>query len=94
MKIEDIIAQQTQNELTPLQKKVLDFFKSHKGEAFVYDDPQIYRELSDEKPAAIDWSIWALEEKKLLEKQKVGKRTYHGLPEDIKNLRNAVKKQG
>ena len=95
MKIEDVIKQQhreqSRNSLPPLQKKVLDFFKRHRGEVFPYDDPEIYNGI-DEKPTAIGWSIWSLENKKLLAKKKVGRKTYHGLPEDIQKLNLALSK--
>ena len=95
MKIEDIIKQQkqaqTRDALPPLQKKVLTFFTRHRGEVFTSDDSVMLNELSDEKPTALGWSIWALEKNNFLAKRKVGKKTYHGLPEDIQKLNSALK---
>ena len=95
MKIEDIIKQQkqaqTRDALPPLQKKVLAFFVRRKGELFTSGDPEMLSELSDESPSAIGWSLWALENKNFLTKKKVGKKTYHGLPEDIQKLNSALK---
>ena len=75
MKIEDIIKQQkqaqTRDALPPLQKKVLAFFSRHKGEVFINDDPEMRSELSDVKPAAIRFSVWALEKINFLAKKKI-----------------------
>jgi hypothetical protein len=96
VKIKDIIKrnseQKPRDNLSPLQKKVLGFFERHKGEAFSYNDDKLYGELKDKNPAAIRWSLWALERKGFLAKKKAGKKTYYGLPEDIKRLEAALKK--
>ncbi len=95
MKIEEVVKQQrqaqTKDALPTLQKKVLAFFTRHKGEVFSSDDPDMLRELSDGRPSAIGWTIWALEKKNFLAKKKVAKKTYHGLPEDIKKLNSDLK---
>jgi len=95
MKIEDIIKQQkqaqTRDAQPPLQQKVLAFFTRHKGEVFISDDSEMLSELSDVKPAAIRFSVWALEKKNLLAKKKIGRKTYFGLPEDIQKLNSALK---
>jgi hypothetical protein len=95
VKIKEIIKKHSEEKasdtLPPLQKKVLGFFEHHRGEAFAYDDVKIYQELNDYKATAIGWSIWSLERKGFLAKKKVGKKTYHGLPVDIKRLEAALK---
>ncbi len=98
MKIKEIIKQhneeKTRDTLSPLQQRVLGFFERHKGEAFSYNDDKLYGELKEKNPAAIRWSLWALERKGFLAKKKAGKKTYHGLPEDIKRLEASLKKAG
>jgi hypothetical protein len=98
VKIKDIIKRQSEEKprdnLSPLQQKVLGFFERHKGEAFAYNDDKLYGELKDKNPAAIRWSLWALERKGFLAKKKAWKKTYHGLPEDIKRLEAALNKAG
>jgi len=98
MKIEELIKQQqqaqTRNVLPPLQKKILSFFERHKGEVFSHNDPDMLKELHDEKPAAIAFSIWALKGKNFLAKKKVGRKTYSGLPEDIQNLDSGLNQEG
>jgi hypothetical protein len=96
VKIKDIIKRHSEEKprdnLSPLQKKVLGFFERHKGEAFSYNDDKLYGELKEKNPATIRWSLWALERKGFLAKKKAGKKTYHGLPQDIKRLETALKK--
>ncbi len=98
MKIEDIVKQQHQvkarSSLPPLQKKVLAFFERHKGEAFIYHDPELLKELHGEKASALGWTMWALEKKTFLAKRKVGRKTYFGLPEDINKLDAGLKQKG
>jgi hypothetical protein len=98
VKIKDIIKQNSEKKasdtLPPLQKEVLGFFEQHKGEAFSYNDAKIYEELNDKKSTAIGWSIWSLERKGFLAKKKVGRKTYHGLPKDIKRLDAGLKQGG
>ena len=95
MKVEELIKQQkqaqTRNALPPLQQKVFAFFERHKGEVFTYYDVEMLNELHGEKTSALGWSTWALEQKKFLEKIKVGRKTYFGLPEDIKKLEASIK---
>jgi hypothetical protein len=86
--------EKTRDTLPPLQKKVLGFFERHKGEVFPQDDPETLKELYDEKDTAIGWSVWALEKKRFLAKLKVGRKTYFGLPVDIKRLEVGLKKAG
>jgi hypothetical protein len=96
VKIKELIRKNSEKKardtLPPLQKKVLGFFERHKGEVFPQDDPETLRELHDEKDTAIGWSVWALEKKKFLAKLKVGRKTYFGLPVDIKRLEVGLKK--
>jgi hypothetical protein len=96
VKIKDIIKRPSEEKprdnLSPLQKRVLGFFERHRGEAFSYNDEKLYVELKDKNPAAIRWALWALEHKGFLAKKKAGKKTYHGLPVDIKRLETALKK--
>ena len=98
MKIKDIIKRQSEEKprdnLSPLQKKVLGFFERHKGEAFSYNDEKLYGELKEKNPAAIRWTTWFLEQRGFLAKKKAGKKTYYGLPEDIKRLEVGLKKAG
>jgi len=96
MKIEAIIKQQrqaqTRNSLPPLQKRVLAFFEGHRGEVFSYHDAEMLKELPDEKASALGWAMWALERKNFFKQLKVGRKTYFGLPQDIKRLALAIKR--
>ncbi len=94
MKIEELIKQQrqvqTRDRLPPLQKKVLAFFERHRGEVFLYQDREMLSELHGEKGSATGWTMWALEKKGFLARRKVGRKTYFGLPEDIKRLESGL----
>jgi hypothetical protein len=98
VKIEDIIKRQNEvkarDNLPPLQKKVLGFFERHKGEVFSYHDAEMLKGLPDKKASALGWAMWGLERKKLLAKIKVGRKTYFGLPADIKKLDAGLKQKG
>ena len=95
MKIEELIKKQrlaqTRDSLPPLQKKVLNFFERHKGEVFTYHDLDMLNELHGEKLSALGWATWALAQKNYLEKTKVGRKTYCGLPADIQKLKASIK---
>ncbi len=93
MKISEIFQKEPdENSLTSMQRDVLEFFKRHRGEVFPYGDPEIYEELKHLKPAAIDWSLWALNDNGFLAKYKVKsatkvrRKTFFGFSEDIKKL--------
>ena len=94
MKIEELIMQYQQKNawkaLSPLQRKVMEFFERHRGEVFRYGDMQVV-DFVKEKPSAVNWSIWVLLKKGFLAKTKVGKSTYFGIPEDIRKLEEGLK---
>jgi len=46
------------------------------------------------KVSTIDWCIWALQQASFLDKEKVGRRTYFGFPEAIRQLREEKHKRG
>ena len=94
MKITEIFQKEPdENSLTSMQKDVLEFFKRHRGEVFPYGYLKMYEELEHLKPTAIDWSLWALNDKGFLAKYKVKsatkirRKTFFGFPEDIKKLK-------
>ena len=93
MKITEIFQKEPdENSLASMQRDVLEFFKRHRGEVFPYGDPEMYKELKRLKPATINFSLWALNDKGFLAKYKVRsatkvrRKTFFGLPEDIKKL--------
>ena len=99
MKPEEIFGKEgDENTLSPMQRQVLQFFKTHRDEVFPYADPKMYEALNNLKPAAIDWSVWALNDKGFLAKYKVKsatkvrRKTFFGFPEDIKRLEEEDKK--
>ena len=99
MKIAEIFQKEPdENSLTPMQRDVLGFFKRHRGEVSPYGNPEIYEELKHLKPAAIDWSLWALNDKGFLAKYKVKsatkirRKTFFGFPEEIKKLEEEDRK--
>ena len=99
MKISDVFQSTLdENELSNMQKEVMAFFKKHHGEVFPYKDEQLFKELSQINPNAIEWSMWSLNKKGLLAKYKVKNTTktrhkiFFGLPEDIKKLQNEDEK--
>ena len=99
MKPEEIFQQERdENAATPMQRQILQFFKRHRGEVFPYADPKMHEELNNLKPAAINWSLWALYDQGFLAKYKVKsatkirRKTFFGFPEDIKRLEEQDKK--
>jgi len=99
MKITGIFSKEPdENSLTSMQKDVLEFFKRHRGEVFPYGDSKIYEELKHLKPAAIDWSLWALNDNGFLAKYKVKsatkvrRKTFFGFLEEIKKLEEEDRK--
>lgn len=99
MKPEDIFGKEgDESTLSPMQKQVLQFFRTHRGEVFPYTDSKMYEELDNLKPTAINWSIWALNDRGFLAKYKVKsatkvrRKTFFGFPEDIKRLEEEDKK--
>ena len=100
MKIEEVFQKaKSESDLPKLRREVLQFFKRHQPEVFIGTDSRIYKELDKFKPSAIGWSIWALERDGFLAAYKVKnapnkamRRTFHGLPDNIKRLQEEDKK--
>jgi DNA-binding transcriptional ArsR family regulator len=72
--------------LSPLQRKVLDYLESHGDEVFTYRDVALAR-ATKAKLSAVGFTLWGLEKKGLIEKEKVGRKVYFGSHDAIAELK-------
>jgi len=90
MKVKEVFQPSREEMLPQTQKKILSFFRKFSDEVFPYAEywsPELLQEVNNMKVSTIDWCIWALQQAGFLDKEKVGRRTYFGLPEAINLLR-------
>jgi len=89
-KISDVI---NQSQLSPLQQKVLDYLQEHDDEVFSYADAKELSEKINHKgsKSGVSFCLWALLKKKLIDKERVGKRVYFGSKSAISSLRSQKK---
>lgn len=82
-----------ENMLPPLQQKVLKYLKEHSDEVYSYTDTE---ELANKighlgSKRGLGFSLWALHEKGMIEKESRGRRVYFGSKEAIKEFRRIAK---
>jgi len=71
MKIEDVVTgKNAADSLPALQKRVLAELNKRKDEVFTYRDPDFKRVFPDVKATAVNWTLWALCDKGLIDKYK------------------------
>jgi len=86
MKIAAVIDLAQRRKLPPLQRKALEYMEARGDEVFGYRDEALIRDLGG-NPAAVGFTLWALHEKGLIEKQKAGGKVYFGSKAAIEELR-------
>lgn len=87
MKIGAVLELAQREELTPLQRAVLDYLETHGDEVFSYRDKKLIREVKS-KASAIGFTLWALHKKGLIEKEKIGRKVFFGSRDAIAELRH------
>jgi len=80
-------------QLAPLQQRVLSYLQKHNDEVFSYVDSAELAKLIEHKGSArgIAFSLWALNTKGLIEKERIGRRVYFGSKSAITYLRKQKK---
>jgi hypothetical protein len=86
MKIGEVIGLAQRKSLSPLQKAVLEYMEAHNDEVFGYRDEKLVRDVKS-KASAIGFTLWALQKKGLIEKEKVGRKVFFGSHHAIAELR-------
>lgn len=91
-KIQEVLGENT---LPPLQHRVLQYLQSNKDEIYSYTDAE---ELSSKighrgSRRGVAFSLWALNQKGLIEKERWGRRVYFGSKEAIAEFRKHAKRQ-
>lgn len=89
MKIGAVLDLAKRDELSPLQKRTLDYLNDHRDEVFGYRDEKLVQDLQA-KPSAIGFTLWALHKKGLVDKQAVAGKVYFGSKEAIAELRGRM----
>ena len=81
-------------QLPPLQQKVYGYLQEHKDEVFSYMDSvelgKLVKHTGSQR--GIAFSLWDLNQKGLIEKERLGRRVYFGSKEAIAELRKRKKK--
>lgn len=76
-------------QLAPLQQRVLSYLQEHSDEVFSYTDSAELGRLIDHQGSerGVAFSLWALNKKELIEKERIGRRVYFGSKGAITYLR-------
>lgn len=76
-------------QLPPLQQKIYSYLQGHKDEVFSYVDSVELGELVKHNGShrGVAFSLWALNQKGLIPKERVGRRVYFGSKAAIADLK-------
>jgi hypothetical protein len=89
MQIAAVLELAERKELPPLQRKVLDYLETHKNEVFSYRDEKLARGVKA-KASAVGFTLWALQKKNLIDRQKAAGKVYFGSKEAVHQLRRKL----
>jgi hypothetical protein len=87
--ITTVLADAKKKRLAPLQRRVLNYIEAHDGEVFAYRDNDLASALGI-KPAALGFSLWALEKAGLISKESASGKVYFGSQISIRRLREGL----
>jgi hypothetical protein len=89
MQIAAVLELAERKELPPLQRKVLDYLETHNDEVFSYRDEKLARGVKA-KASAVGFTLWALQKKNLIDRQKAAGKVYFGSKEAVRELRRKL----
>ena len=80
--------------LPPLQQKVITYLQGHKDEVFSYMDKGELSQLIKHSgsPSGVGFALWALDQRGLIDRERLGRRVYFGSKEAIAELRKTGRK--
>jgi hypothetical protein len=85
-KIEEVV---NKSRLAPLQQKVLTYLAKHSDEVYGYDDSRTLSKAIEHNGSerGVAFSLWALDRKGLIDKERIGRLVYFGSKDAIAELR-------
>lgn len=89
MKVSVLLGQRSKGPLPPVPAQVLDYLEAHPDEVYPYRDQRLARSLGI-KVSALNWTLWGLHQRGLIDREKVGRRIYFGSRRAITDLRRRL----
>jgi len=89
-KIKDLVAT---DQLSPLQQKLLEYLNENDDDVFsARESTYLVQKIGHGgTPSGLDFSLWTLHKKGLIDKERYGRKVYFGSKAAIRKLRKAIK---